>query len=254
MSKELAQGGDHQPQDTKQGHCSRCGKVWTLAEAQGVCQWCGKSASCQQSRRGSSRSIKSRRRKQKQSNGIGNGYNQLPEPYFTCYNVAKRFAYKVLADDQEDLLHNIILTLAEANGHKALSEAAMYRIASRAVADYWREHYKLTNSLTCCNCSKAQRQKCRKDWLYPQCPKAIKLESLNKPIIDSEGNLTELGELIADDHALDIPQWLELNEQILHTPDRALAIADKIQGGETLTSAERVYLCKARKRLQKTLF
>jgi len=254
MTKELAQGGHQQPQDTKQGHCSRCGKVWTLAEAQGVCQWCGKTASCRQSGWGNSRSIKSRRRKQEQSNGIGNEYDQLPEPYLTYNNVALRFNHKAKAEDTEDLLHDIIITLAEANGHKPLSEAAMYRIASRAVADYWREHYKLTNGLTCCNCSKTQRQKCKEDWPYSQCPKAIKLESLNKPIIDSEGNLTELGELIADDHALDIPQWLELNEQILHTPDRALAIADKIQGGETLTSAERVYLCKARKRLQKTLF
>ena len=32
-----------------QGHCSRCGKVWTLKERQGVCQWCGKPASCQSS-------------------------------------------------------------------------------------------------------------------------------------------------------------------------------------------------------------
>jgi len=29
-----------------QGHCSHCGKVWTLNERQGVCQWCDKPASC----------------------------------------------------------------------------------------------------------------------------------------------------------------------------------------------------------------
>jgi len=259
MSKELAQGGDHQPQDTKQGHCSRCGKVWTLAEAHGVCQWCGKSASCQQSRRGSSRSIKSRRRKQKQSNGIGNDYDQLPEPHFTFYNVAKRFAYKVLVDDQEDLLHDIILHLDRVAQRKleaglSLSEAAMYRIASHVKDHYWYDLRKRTSGLDCQHCIKAQRHKCKEGWLYGDCPKLIKIESLNKPMLDSEGNMTELGELIADDKALDIPQWLEINEQLLHTSDRAVAIAGKIQDGEALTHAERTYLYKCRKQEQKTLF
>ena len=36
------------------------------------------------------------------------------------------------------------------------------------------------------------------------------MESLNKPIIDSEGNLTELGELIADDKAIDLDAWVAI--------------------------------------------
>jgi hypothetical protein len=163
----------------------------------------------------------------------------------------------VPSQDGEDLLHDIIVTLADVernNGHKPLSEAAMYRIASRTKADYWRAHYKHTNGLDCGHCSNQQRKKCRKDWLYLECPKAIKVEYLSKPIIDNEGNLTELGELIADDKALDIPQWLEINEQLLHSPARLLAIAGKIQDGDTLTHAERTYLWKLRKREQKSLF
>ena len=238
-------------QDALPGHCSRCRKVWTLTGRQGVCPWCGKSATCQSAT--TARPLKSRRHKALPPKP-NNGYDQLEGEYLTYYNVASRFSHKAEAQDTEDLLHTVILTLARANGHKALSEAAMYRVASRAVADYWREHYTLTNGLTCCNCSKAQRQRCRKKWLYPECPKAIRVESLNKPIIDSEGNLTELGELIADDHALDIPQWLEVNEQLRHAPDRLLAIAGKIQDGERLTHAERTYLYKCRKRAQKTLF
>jgi hypothetical protein len=112
-----------------------------------------------------------------------------------------------MAEDRDDLLHDIILTLADVernNGHKPFTEAVMYRIASRCVADYWRKHYKLTNGLDCGSCSQKQRAKCKEDYLYTECPKAIKLESLNKPIIDSEGNVTELGELIADDKALDL--------------------------------------------------
>ena len=34
------------------------------------------------------------------------------------------------------------------------------------------------------------------------------LESLDKPILDSEGNLTTLGELIADDKALELDGWV----------------------------------------------
>ncbi len=99
------------------------------------------------------------------------------------------------------MLHTIILTLAVAernNGHKPFTEAAMYRIASRAQADYWRAYYKVNNGLDCHNCNKAQRHKCKEDDLYTECPKAIKLESLDKPILGDEGNLTTLGELIAE--------------------------------------------------------
>ena len=130
----------------------------------------------------------------------------------------------------------------------------MYRVASLTVYDYWQAHYSFTNGLDCRHCATAQRRKCKEQYLYPECPKAIKLESLNKPIVDSEGNVTELGELIADDKALDIPQWCEVNEQLLHTPQRALAIAGKIQDGEALTQVERNYLCRWRKREQKSLF
>ena len=235
-----------------QGHCSQCGKVWTLNERQGVCQWCGKRSICQPTEH--SRPVKpARQRKQRQAPTIGNGYDQLEGEYLTYYNVASRFAGKAIPQDREDLLQNIILSLAEANHHKPLSEPAMYRIASRRVADYWREHYKLTSGLDCGHCSNKQRKRCKENWLYGQCPRAVKVERLSKPIIDSEGNLTELGELIADDTALDIPQWLELNEQLLHTPDRALAIAGKIQDGEKLTPAESRYLYKLRRKLQKNL-
>ncbi len=103
----------------------------------------------------------------------------------------------------------------------------MYRIASYTLADYWRSQYKLTNGLDCGSCSKAQRQKCRSEDLYSECPKAIKLEYLDKPIIDSEGNLTELGELIADDKAIDLDAWLDARNWLLGCPKRLLDIAHK---------------------------
>jgi hypothetical protein len=129
----------------------------------------------------------------------------------------------------------------------------MYRIASFTVADYWYRHYKVTNGLDCQHCSKAQRQKCKQDDLYRECPKAIKLESLNKPILDSEGNLTELGELIADDKALDLDAWVSDKVWEIGYKPRLVEIAYKLNAGLPLTKTDRQYLWRFRKPEQKTL-
>jgi hypothetical protein len=146
-----------------QGHCNRCHKIWTLETAQGVCRWCGKLATCQTTLTHRWRSIKSSsRRKQSQSNN-DNGYGKLPEPYLTYYNVASRFTGRVPPVDQQDLLHNIILTLARANQHKPMSLTAMYRAAEHCKDHYWYEHFAITRGLDCAHCSKTQRRNCRKD-------------------------------------------------------------------------------------------
>jgi len=240
-----------------QGHCSRCHRVWTLKERQGVCRWCGNSASCQ-STTAKPRHIKSRsngRRKQPDDNG--NGYDQLDGDWLSYYKVASRFNHKAKAEDTEDLLHDIMLTLALAeqnNGHKPFTEAVMYRIASRAQADYWRAYYKLTMGLDCRHCNKAQRQKCRSEDLYSQCPKAIKLESLNKPILNGDGNLTELGELIADDKAMELDAWVSNSTWEIGYPIRLVAIAYKLKAGEALVNADLLYLSRYRRQEQKKLF
>src|SRR4030043_1238934 len=124
-----------------QGHCSRCGKIWTLNEWQGVCRWCGKPANCITATSKPRHVKSSSRRKAKQANGNGhNGYDQLQGEWLTYYKAASRFAHKAKAEDTQDLLHDIILTLARAernNGHKPFTEAVMYRIASLAHADSW---------------------------------------------------------------------------------------------------------------------
>jgi hypothetical protein len=158
--------------------------------------------------------------------------------------------------DNEDLLHTIIANLADAgrsNGHKPDNHSWMYRIASLTKAQYWREHYKRTRGLDCGHCSTKQRRKCKKDWLYGDCPKLIKIESLHKPVIDSEGNLTEFGNLIADPESLDPDIW-ERNSlwQIGYKP-RLVDIALKLDRGEALTSYDRKYLCLYRRQEQKKL-
>jgi hypothetical protein len=199
------------------------------------------------------RSIKSRsngRKRQVQANG--DSYDQLEGEWLAYYKVASRFSYKAQAQDRKDLLHDIMIALADVarnNGHKPLTELVMYRVASITVAHYWRTQYKLTNGLDCGSCSKAQRQKCRSEDLYSECPKAVKLEYLSQPITD-DGNLTELGELIADDHAIDLDAWVDANTFIKGCPQRLIEIAYKIREGQSLNGADRKYLCKWRKREQ----
>jgi len=203
------------------------------------------------------RSIKSRangRKRQAPSNG--NGYDSLDGDWLTYYKVASRFAHKAIAQDREDLLHDIIVTLADvasSNGHKPFTEPAMYRVASITVVHYWRAQYKLTNGLDCGSCSKAQRKECKEHDLYSDCPKAIKLEYLSKPITDSEGNLTELGELIADDKAIDLDAWLDAKAWLLGCPQRLIGIAHKRVDGIPLTKYEQLYLCRFWKKHQKRL-
>jgi len=239
-----------------QGYCSRCHRIWTLKTGQGVCQWCGHLAVCQSSPT-KPRSIKSRSYStKKQAPVIGNGYDQLDGEWLAYYKVASRFTDKVKPQDKEDILHTIIMTLADVernNGHKPFTEAVMYRIASRTVADYWFSHYSYTAGLDCKHCSKAQRQKCKEDNLYTECPKAIRLENLNKPIIDSEGRTTELGELIADDKALDLDAWADARTFILGFPKRLLQIALKINNGQALSNKEHQYIWRFRQREQKRL-
>jgi len=239
-----------------QGHCSQCHKVWILNKRQGVCPWCGNLAICQSSqtkpRRLNSRSNRSKR----QAPVIGNGYDQLQGEWLIYYKVALRFVNKVKPQDKEDILDTIITVLADVernNGHKPYTEAVMYRIASRTVADYWRTYYKASNGLDCGSCSKIQRQQCKEDNLYSQCPRAIKLEYLSKPILDNEGNLTELGNLIADDKALDLDAWADARTFLLGFPQRLLAIAHKRLEGIPLDNADKLYLGKWRKREQKKL-
>jgi len=244
------------------GYCSKCHKVWTLETRQGVCSWCGKLATCQNQRTQALRSLKSRSNgRKRQIPGGGNSYSQLDGEWLTYYKIASRFSHKAKAQDREDLLQDIMITLADVarnNGHKPLTEPTMYRVASITRADYWRTQYKLTNGLDCGSCSKAQRHKCRKDWLYPDCPKAIKLEYLSKPITDSEGNLTELGELIADDKAIDLDAWLDAKTFEQGCPQRLIGIAHKRRDGIPLNEVDRRYFNRQRqkelKRYQKALF
>jgi len=162
----------------------------------------------------------------------------------------------VPAQDRGDIRHSIILELARArarDGDKPFSEAMMCRVASCVVALYWRKQYKVTNGLDCGSCSQKQRQKCRSADLYRQCPKAIKIEYLSKPITDENGNVTEFGDTIADDKAIDIGAWIDARTFLLSCPNRLIQVAQKRLGGIPLNNADKLYLSKWRKRERKSL-
>jgi hypothetical protein len=245
------------------GYCSNCHRVWRLETRQGICHWCSSNANCVTTTTKPRRLKSSRSRRRKQAYNGGNGYDQLPEPYLTYNKIALRFAHKALINDRQDLLHDIIEGLTRVAKRKAstgqeFTEPAMYRIAEHIKDHYWYRHYAYHNGLDCQHCSKAQRAKCRANWAhsawaYCDCHRAITLESINQPIIDSEGNITELAELIADDKALDLDEWLDAKTFLIGAPIRLKAIARKRSKGDTLTHAERQYLTKLRKRYQPTL-
>jgi len=144
--------------------------------------------------------------------------------------------------------------VASNNGHKPFTEPMMYRIASVTVTHYWYRYYKVNYGLDCQHCSKAQRHKCKDNDLYRECWKAIKLESLSKPVVDAEGNITELGELIADDKAIDLEAWLDEATWRLGCPQRLVDIAQKIAYGIPLNGREQRYWHRYRQKEQKTLF
>jgi len=195
-----------------------------------------------------------------QGNGNGyhsNGYDQLDGDYALFYKVAKGFTHRVKREDSEDFLHDLFLAFAKVKSSytakgKELTIGGLVRVAQYEVADYWRKRFKRINGIDCSRCSKAQREKC-KDWfMYPDCPKAVKQERLDKLIEDGNGDSSPLHELIADDSADFIPR-LDAKLILESYPRRFVQLAYKKYAGYSLTSTERSYYRREQKRAQKTL-
>ena len=192
--------------------------------------------------------------------GNGNGYNQLNGDWGLFYKVAKRFTYKVVREDSEDFLHDLFLAFAKVKASynakgKELTEGGLMRVAQYELSDYWRKHFKRINGIDCSRCSKAQRKKC-KDWfLYGDndCPKAIKMERLDKLVEDGNGDSTPLHELIADDNAIDLVARLDARLTLESYPQRFVQLAYKKYAGYPFTSGERTYYYRELKKGQKSL-
>ena len=190
--------------------------------------------------------------------GNGNGYDHLDGDWALYYKVAKGFVRRVKPEDRGDFLHDLLLAMAKVKAKynligKPLSEAGLIRVACYEVADYWRKHFRRINGHDCGNCSKEQRCKCREQDLYRKCPKAIKIESLDRVIEDGSGDSTELHEMIADDNAVDIVARLDARLTLQGYPHKFVRIAYKQYAGYPLTNDERAYLYRHRRKAQKRL-
>lgn len=187
-------------------------------------------------------------------------YEKLEGEWKDWLEVARRYEVKVPYQDRLDLRHTIILELARARAksQESIPIYRAYRIASFMVADYYRQQKKLNTGLDCRHCSKAQRRQCKEHDLYSECPKLIKLVSLDTETIDAEGNRHTLKDTIADDHAIDLEAWLDASTWLLGCPTRLIELAHKRQEGIPLNETERRYFnrqkAKERKRYQEALF
>ena len=71
--------------------------------------------------------------------------------------------------------------------------------------------------------------------------------------MDGEGNMTDLGTLIADDTALGLEAWTDARTFLLNCPDRLVRIAFNRMEGTPLSDRDRDYLRRFRQREQKRL-
>jgi len=145
--------------------------------------------------------------------------------YGKYITVAKRYQYKAKYQDREDLNHDIIIALAEAqlakdnNGGGQLSDIAMLRITSYECQKYWRQ---------------VKRQ--------------YNIFSLNTELNNGDGDGIELIETIADDKAIDLDAWLDASIWLLGCPRRLVVIASKRVGGISLNDREKHYLLYQRQK------
>jgi hypothetical protein len=187
--------------------------------------------------------------------GNGNGYDKLDGDWAIYYKVARGFVRRVKPEDRGDFLHDLFLVFARVKASydikgKELTTGGLVRVAQYEVATYWRKWYKRINGIDCGSCSKAQREKCKDWYLYPDCPKAVKQERLDKLIEDGNGDSTPLHELIADDNA-DLTPRLEAKLILESYPTRFVQLAYKKYAGYQLTKNEQQYYWRQVKKAQK---
>lgn len=173
--------------------------------------------------------------------------------------IALKFEHKVKQEDRQDIVGDIILKIAEIDKERtargeALTEAGMIRVASYTVMEYWRAQRDITTGVNCGNCSKKQRNNCRDNDLYSECPKQIEVVSLNQEIDDGQGNVIELWETIADDNAIDLNAWIDTNVLLESFPKRLIEIVNKKAMSKPLDNSELLYISRFRKSSQISLF
>ena len=175
------------------------------------------------------------------------GKAELPDGEWGLYwELSGYFVKKVRFQDKDDFRHDLILeiykvaTKYKATG-KQLTRAGINRIAAYEVANYWHREKLASQGIkvNCSHCQKAQKDKCRKDFLYSQCPKAKRFISLNEQgKVEDDGTVIELWQVLADDKAMDFDAWTSNNPWLLGYPQRLVEIALKIEAGIPLNAKD----------------
>jgi hypothetical protein len=205
------------------------------------------------------RSVKSRSNgRKRQAEGNHNGYDQLTGDWALFYKVTGYFIRHILYQDREDFLHDTMLEMAKVKAKyeligKPLTEAGLMRVASYQVAEYWTRLRLIRTGLDCGHCSTAQRQKCRSEDLYSECPKYREFVSLDIDIKDEDGDGVTFAEFIADDNAIDLDGWLDAKAILRGLPKQLVQIGYKRYSGQQLALKERAYLSHHGKKYQKAL-
>lgn len=187
-------------------------------------------------------------------------YQGLIGEWVSYYKVALAYEKRVPAQDRQDILHDIMIELDRATKRdgKPLPELRAYRIASLTVALYYRQLNRFSKRVCVYNGYPQilHCKDCQSKTGKPCCWLAVRpVESLDAEIIDPEGYRTKLMDTVATEQAIDLPQkWYEVNEVKQGLPLRLVEIAYKRLDGQPLSGKDRFYLCKLRKRYQKTLF
>ena len=246
----------------RQGHCSQCGKVWTLDTPRGLCQWCGKQAVCQTSK-ATTRAIKSRKKQAStgdDTRAIEQSYDDhLDGEWLDWLDTARRYDHSIPPQDKLDLRHNILIELARARArdNEAIPKLRQYRIANLKRIDYWRDMGK-GQTVVCIYTGIAGELHCKDCRQKPEhgtCPyRAVRpVLSLELELELEGGGTTTLADTIADDKALDLDAWQDAVTWRIGSPIRLVQIAHKIENGRPLSGAEHKYLWKLRKREQQKL-
>jgi len=134
--------------------------------------------------------------------------------------IAHRFRTKVLPEDRDDIEMDIILKLKkEADRHIIVTPAFLTVCARNLVADYWRKKYR------------ERRRFCRLD------------EGDKGELIDGKWKLVT--------EAPDIGARLDARAMLKTLPKRMVEAGIKRAEGEKLGNADKLYLCRQRRRLSR---
>ena len=186
----------------------------------------------------------------------GYAEGKLEGDWVVFVKIAGYFVYKVLPEDREDFLHNLLVEMTKVKAKyavrgKPLTEASLMMVAKYELKDYYIKRRYRHFGFNCTRCSIEQRRECQATKLPSDCPKkkAHRIVSLNTILKDGDGHKpTELIDLIADTKPIDLAAKLDARSILKSLPKRVVQIGYKIYAGIPLETEEKKYL----KRWQKT--